>query len=65
MSIHGNIDTSLLVIPFQVQAAAVAACPFLCDGAVLFEGGEEMVGVLFVCALDSEIIDSQTKDDGV
>ena len=43
----------------------IAACSIFCDGVVLFEGGKEMVGILFVCALDSKVIDSETEDDGV
>ena len=59
------MDVSLLVIPLEVQAAAIAACPIFCDGVILFKCGEEMVGILFICAFDSEVIDSKAEDDGV
>ena len=31
----------------------------------MFESGEEMVGILFVCVFDSKVVDSKAKDDGV
>ena len=56
---------SLLVVPFKIQAAVIAACPIFCDGVILFKGGEEMVGILFVGVFYSKVIDSEAEDDGV
>lgn len=58
---HGHVHMAFRAVPLQVQGAVVGAVPIGQNFVAFLQGVDEMLGMLSVGVLDTEIIDAQGK----
>lgn len=50
------VDKIVFLVPIDCQAAIIATLPIGCDGILFAENIQEMVCILFVIILDTEVV---------
>ena len=62
---HGEVYLAIRVVPVNVHSKVSWSSPVIWNGVVLSENGHKVVAILLAYVLDSEIIHTEGKRDGM
>jgi hypothetical protein len=60
---HRDVDSALLVVPFQGKATVEGAGPIKGNAAQGLDGVDEVAGVLLANIFDAKVVDDQGEGD--
>ena len=61
---HVQVDSAVLIVPFQVNSTELFCLPVLGDGVLGLQGFHEVVSMFFANIFDAEVIDNEAEGDG-